>query len=363
MEVTASAPGKVFLAGEYGVLLGGPALIAAVDLRLACRARVHPGRGRVGVRNGPHAATVDASDDAGNLRPEVRFAAIAALAAIRRLGRTDLDVAIETASDLDRESAKRGLGGSAAVVAATIGALYRALGRGCDASDLRERAALGVEAHRLAQGGGSGADVLAATVGGVVLADGLDAGDVPSGIAACRGSTAVDFERLELPQPLVLEVVATGRPAASGPRARRFMALARAADDSRSAILAWCDGMRAAVLALAAGCRSADAAAVAAATDRSGDLLERLGAIAAIPILTAELRAAVRVAREVGAAARPSGAGGGDCAIALVPEGRRDELRARWSAIGLEPLRTAIAGAGARVEESVGLEEVAGGAS
>ena len=34
--IEASAPGKLVLSGEYAVLSGGPALVAAVDRRVTC---------------------------------------------------------------------------------------------------------------------------------------------------------------------------------------------------------------------------------------------------------------------------------------------------------------------------------------
>jgi phosphomevalonate kinase len=55
------------------------------------------------------------------------------------------------------------------------------------------------------------------------------------------------------------------------------------------------------------------------------------------------------VARRVGAAAKPSGAGGGDCAIALVEASRHAALREAWSACGLRPLDVALSPEGVRV--------------
>lgn len=352
MAVTVSAPGKVFVAGEYGVLLGGPAVLAAVDRRLRSRASIRAGSGHLWVRNGVELAKARLEDDVHGLPPAVRFAGAAAMAAARSLGLRGRDVAVETGSDLDAAAGKRGLGGSAAVTAATIAALYREAGRPVDASDLVERVSLGIESHRLAQRGGSGADVVAATVGGVIELDGLDAADPPRDAAQCRAATRVSFARIEIPTSLALEVVATGRPAASGPRATRFVraADAQASPLSAAAVEAWRAGLRVAVEAFVAGCRRLDVPAALAALAATGRLLERLAPLAGIRVLTPELRRAQRVAAAFAAVAKPAGAGGGDCAIALVDRAERDALREAWARAGLEPLAVEVAREGVRVE-------------
>ena len=49
----------------------------------------------------------------------------------------------------------------------------------------------------------------------------------------------------------------------------------------------------------------------------------------------------------MGAAAKPSGAGGGDCGIALATsEAQADAVRAAWRAEGIVPLPVAIAAEG-----------------
>jgi phosphomevalonate kinase len=78
-------------------------------------------------------------------------------------------------------------------------------------------------------------------------------------------------------------------------------------------------------------------------------VLEWLGREAGIPVVTPALARLVAAARRAGAAAKPSGAGGGDCGIALVDSpARADAVRAAWRAAGIVPLAIAIAAHGVR---------------
>jgi phosphomevalonate kinase len=109
--------------------------------------------------------------------------------------------------------------------------------------------------------------------------------------------------------------------------------------------------MRAAADMFRAGCRTADASLLLLSVRAAASLLARLGALTGISVFNAELRRACRVAGQVaGSAAKPSGAGGGDCAIAILPRALRAELRARWLQAGLEPLAVDLDPCGARCE-------------
>src|SRR5207247_7980273 len=68
----------------------------------------------------------------------------------------------------------------------------------------------------------------------------------------------------------------------------------------------------------AAAVERGDGAALLDAVASTAELLARLGDETGIPIVTPALARLVAAARRVGAAAKPSGAGGGDCGIALV---------------------------------------------
>lgn len=359
MELTLSAAGKVFLIGEYAVSRGGPAIVAAISRRLGAVVRAERGAGRVVLQSplGHRVLQIGRSEPA-DAPSELRFVAAGALVTARVLGLDGVDIAIETTSELDDPSAKTGLGGSAAATAVAVSSVFAAGGLDpCDRATQPIRLLAGIFAHRLAQGGGSSADVIAATVGGLVWTRGLDARDCPTSVAACAerviAAPAVEVEALALPDELALEVVATGRPARTGPRAARFSA-ALDADcgstprTSGAPLAAWMDGMEIAASELRDACRAASAARARSAIEAGGDLLARLAPLVGIPILTRELRLACRVARRCGAVAKSSGAGGGDCAIALVERTERASLRRAWSEAGLRPLALDIAPSGVR---------------
>jgi ERG8-type phosphomevalonate kinase len=278
--VTISAPGKLFLAGEYAVLTGGTAVVAAVDRRAV--ARFVPG----GAPSTPLIAEV--------VKAVKRHCELHDLPLLD--GTAEVD-----SSALNEDRRKLGLGSSAAATVAAVGALLEATGR-----ELREwrpvALALSMRAHRAAQGGrGSGGDVAAAFFGGV--------------IAFCRAGGDTPAVR-RLPEILPGELVVFGaggpistvdhlqgveRLAARDPEvhARRLREIAEAAD------------------AFIAAVERSDAQALIAAVFRSHQALDALGQAADLPIVTPALAAAATAAMELGGAAKPSGAGGGDVGVAF----------------------------------------------
>lgn len=351
--MSVSVPGKLFVAGEYAVTRGGTAVVAAVTRRLACHARARAGHGSVVLRHGSTSWTIGHAPGSADSAPAgLRFVSFAAWLASRVLGIGDLDVELETSSSLDAASEKTGLGGSAAATAATVSALWAVAGRDpVGEGTRRERIVTGVLAHRAAQGGGSAADVVASTCGGLARIAGLDGLPSPRTLdeaAACLpGAGSVEVESLRLPAGLRLEAVGTGRAARSGPRASRF---GRGfSGPERSVLAAWSEEMESATCEFADALRGGSAESARRAFAASGRLLERLAPILSMPVLSRRLRIACEVARRQGAVARISGAGGGDCAIALVREDRVVDLRRRWADSGLDPLAVGI-DEGPRVE-------------
>jgi phosphomevalonate kinase len=278
--VTIGAAGKLFFAGEYGVLHGGTAVVAAVDRRVA--ARFVPG--------GAPASPVVAE----------------ALAAVRAHCQATGASLPEGAPEIDSASLseggrKLGLGSSAAVAAAAVASLLEVAGVDVEAEHWLTFV-LADRAHRAAQGGrGSGADVAAAVFGGV--------------LAYTRPEVGAPTVRALIPPAAVTPVVVgTGAPSATVDHVR---AVERLAERDPGAHARRLREIRRAADAFLSAYETGQAPALLDAVRSAHEALAALGRDAELAIVTPALEAAATLARELGGAAKPSGAGGGDVGVAF----------------------------------------------
>lgn len=195
---------------------------------------------------------------------------------------------------------KPGFGGSAA---ACVAACLAAGRPGSDAFEI----------HRQVQGGGSGLDVAASLAGGLIR---FQAGRVEA-----------------LQAELVLSVIWSGWSAATGPRVARYRA--------------WSGRER--FVAASTGIVDAFLEAPIAALAEDLALLVAMAKVAGLDYLTPALARVSALARDFGGAAKPSGAGGGDSAVALLPDPEaKRAFEAACAAEGLVPIAVRPA-QGARV--------------
>lgn len=260
----ARAPGKVVLSGAYAVLEGAPAIVSAVDRYVLC----------------------DTALPAERVTPEVA-------AALPGRPAPAFD-----ASALRENGQKLGLGSSAAIVVASLAAVFG--GEHPDALSLRraiEEPAL--RAHRQAQGGGSGIDVIASTRGGTL-------------VATRWAPDVLEVAPVELPPGLCVEAWASGV-SASTPELLRAVARFRAENPAHHAEIMSALGAsaRRAVDTLGAG--NGPALVLELALQR--ELLGQLGSASHVPIVTPMVKSLAEWAKARGAAVLPSGAGGGDIVL------------------------------------------------
>jgi phosphomevalonate kinase len=241
---TITAPGKLMIAGEYAVIDGAPAIVLAVNRGVRCDIAVH---------DTLLIETPDGDD---------------------RFVRSQLEGHIGhyrfSAWNPTGLPEKPGFGGSAAACVAA-----------CLAAGLPGQDA--VQIHHTVQGGGSGADVLASAIGGMIRFH--------------RGSaTALT--------PIHPVVIWSGKSAKTQPRVDHYLSVANRdafVRQSTEIVNAFVD----------------DPLAMLA---ENAQLLMHMSVETGLPYMTPALASIRTLAKQFGGVAKPSGAGGGDCAIALFPD-------------------------------------------
>jgi phosphomevalonate kinase len=304
------ACGKVFLAGEYAVLdAGAPALVTGIDRKLHATVEAFAGGLRL-----VHAPSGIAWDG-GAPPPQLRFAARAAQLAQRLSGSVGARIVFE--DDFSLAGHKLGLGGSAAACVLTVRAVFAAAGRALGDDEL---VSLALAAHWAEQGGeGSGADVAAAALGGVLEVRSRIRWRSPEEVMgltadAIAASRPLEIRRVPPPPQLRLLLAYAGAPAdtrALVRAVRAFSAGDRAGWKRRAAEIS------AAAARLRDALVSNDAPSALDAVRKGAAAMAALGEAAGAPIVTADLARACAIASAAGAAGKPSGAGGGDCAVIL----------------------------------------------
>ncbi|WP_406415598.1 phosphomevalonate kinase [Streptomyces sp. NBC_00873] len=360
--VVRQAPGKLFVVGEYAVVEpGNPAILVAVDRQVTVtvsgpdpdsgcgksdvvlcsdlapepvRLRWHDGRlavcGTDGEQRAPSGVTYVAS----------AIEVVGRLLAERGLPVPALSLSV--GSRLHEDGRKYGLGSSGAVTVATVAAVASFCGLKLS-PEARYRLALLATAQIDAKA--SGGDLAASTWGGWIAYRAPDRAFVLDlarrlGVDRTLAAPWPGFEVRRLPPPdgLSFEVGWTGEPASttslvSGLHRRTW----RGTASHQRFVETTTDCVRAAAAALETG----DRQDLLQQIRRARQELARLDDEVGLGIFTAKLTALCDTAEAVGGAAKPSGAGGGDCGIALLDaEASREisHVRQRWEAAGVLPL-------------------------
>jgi phosphomevalonate kinase len=265
VTVTASAPGKIVLSGEYAVLDGAPAIAMAVDRRAVASVSDNT--------NDECRVVTEGFESSG----DARYRIVEAVCGARPAGR---DFVLDTRAFV-ADGRKLGIGSSAALTVALVAALQQ--GRDIFHDALR--------AHRRFQGGaGSGVDVAAAVAGGLIEYRMQD----------CR------VERLDWPEGLVVRVIGTGVPASTRDKLARLSA-ARAKPSRGALVLA--------AEHITDAWRSGSAAEVLAVYPRYIAALRQFSVDHDLGIFDAGHEQLAVAAEAAGLVYKPAGAGGGDIGV------------------------------------------------
>lgn len=354
--VVRRAPGKLFVAGEYAVVdAGNPAVLVAVDRYVSVAVTGLPGTGvRISSDLGPRDVAWRwqdgrlrpyGTDDEQGARTGLAHVVSAVETVARLLTERGLPVPafrVSVESGLHDNGTKYGLGSSGAVTVAAVAAV--AVFCGLELSR-DERFRLAMLATARIEPRASGGDLAAGTWRGWISYQAPDRAAVldlaaRGGVEEALRAPWPGFEVRRLPEPegLSLEVGWTGKPASTASLVsdldRRNW---RGSASHRRFVATTTDCVRAFVGALEQG----DQQGLLDQIRRARRELARLDDEVGLGIFTTGLTALCEAAEAVGGAAKPSGAGGGDCGIALLDAAASRgiaHMQEQWATAGVLPL-------------------------
>ena len=361
--ISQSAPGKLYIAGEYAVVEPGhQAVLVAVDRFITVRITQAEDGGSADPAGHISSTLYEAQSLTWYRRPEDGVVMVDkqfndyVVSAIRmveqmvreaggRLRYFDLDVS----SELDDGSGhKLGLGSSSAVTVATVRAVAGFYGLPLDDLAVYKLALL---ASYAVQPIGSGGDIAASTFTGWVgytspdrawLRKETEKTNARDGLSrlVTRQWPLLEIRRLPAPE-LRLHVGWTGAPASTPGLVADVQAGARRSDDA--AYAAFLRGSEDCLDHLMRALEDNDPPGFMHQIEENRRLLRDLSRTSGIAIETLQLRRLVEIAQKHGAAAKSSGAGGGDCGIALCPsETNTAALCAAWEQAGIQALDLSV---------------------
>ncbi len=348
--VTAQAPGKLFIAGEYAVVeTGYPAIIVALDQFVTVTVTETTDVGSIvseqyqenalmWQRNGDEMVFDNRDNPFHYILSAIRYTEQYAHELGRQLTVYDLRVD----SELDSEGGRKyGLGSSAAITVATVRALDALYHLQMTNDEVYKLSAI---AHLAVQGNGSLGDIAASVYGGWIAYRSFDKTWLAEmqrthSLKALLAMTwpQLSVELLKAPKDLALLIGWTGSPASTS---RLVDKIAVFKANQQPAYREFLAASRAVLEDLIEGFHQGAIDRIQAGIRKNRLLLEDLSRRSGVAIETPALRKLCDIAESFGAAAKSSGAGGGDCGIALID--RRTDftpLLAQWQAAQIEPLR------------------------
>lgn len=401
-QVQASAPGKLYIAGEYAVVDGSAAIVAAVNRyvtvmvddenlpTLAQESRKYYGVIVSEKENYKPIFWTRSSDGSIEILGDEKYAYV--LAAMRvidsyasecfapNMDRKSYNLHISSELDDAKSGRKYGLGSSAAITVATVRALCKWYGLKPDVPTICK---LSLIASSMVKRSGSGGDVAASSCGGWILYRAYDREWLESELGLIKSGESdfskllrkkwprLEFKRINVSKTLKLLVGWTGSPASSAQ-------LVSSVESSVSSEIAhsftyqdFCDQSEICVQKLAqslenfslkessleessmrksslakSSLKESELNNISACFAQNRELLQKLSALTGTLIETPKLTRLIEDAIFAGIPAKTSGAGGGDCAIALTTiyeKNRIESMKSAWENHGIMPLNIEVA--------------------
>ena len=347
--ITVKAPGKLYIAGEYAVVESGyPAIFVALDQFVTATISPSETIGSIVSEQYQENSIVwrrqgDAMvfDNRDNPFHYILAAINLTESYAHELGRELGVYHLGINSELDSADGKKyGLGSSAAVTVATVKALCQFYHLPMDKNKLFKLAAI---AHLSVQGNGSLGDIAASVYGGWIAYHSFDRQwlhlqQAQSSLSDLLTMPWPDLkiELLTPPAALRLMIGWTGSPASTSHLVDK-VALVKA--KQRSEYQTFLKASKACLKRMITGFHHSDLHVIQTELRTNRQLLQKLGDFSHVTIETPLLQRMIQLAESAGAAAKTSGAGGGDCGIVLIDQTIDPRpLLTAWAHDGIEQL-------------------------
>ncbi|MBD3202673.1 phosphomevalonate kinase [Candidatus Woesearchaeota archaeon] len=348
--ITKSSPGKLFISGEWSVLEGNPAIVAAIDSRTTVTIKKSKDN-LFHIHLKDYGLKVDFRLVQGN------FSYIQKLSKKKikkfRFMKNAVEIcckyfsglapfSIETRND---RKGKFGFGTSASATASIISAIA-----GYEKQDISkiELYKLSAVSHFISQGKkGSGADISASVYGGVVLYYPYDSGWLKHEINKSDLKNLIKKEwpglkltRLIWPDDYFLSVGWTKKASSTTQMIKKIMLFKKNHTSEYKRIIKKISGT---TIGLSDAIDSDDKPAVLKFIRKTEAFLRELGILSGVDIETQELKNLTEIADRHGGAGKLSGAGGGDCGIAVCFDRiTKDKIEKNWIDSGIVPFDVGI---------------------
>lgn len=287
--IKTSAPGKLLLLGDYAVVYGHPCIVTAVDKRLYVEAKI-----------------IEAQEDVINT-PQVKESrfVLETIAYMKEQFNLSASIQINTKGDFSHQV---GLGSSSAVTVATVEAINQLFKLHLTKKDIFT---ISYKVNLLIQGVGSGFDIAAATYGKTIRY--VKGGEELSELSLQSLPLIVGYSGIKADTPYYIRKVAEAFKQRQSELNELFASMHSLVDEATIAL------------------QKSDFQTVGNCFNSGHTILQKLGV--SIPKLDSMVKAALNAGAW---GAKLSGAGGGDCMIALVPPDKTQKVTDAIKRVGGE---------------------------
>lgn len=349
---TVKAPGKLYIAGEYAVVEPGqPAILIAVD-QFVYATISQAKQGLVSSKQllGQDIYWTRENDQLQTTQATAKFAYVLKAIELTERYAKEQNCQLSTFnlqldSDLDSPDGKKyGLGSSAAVTVATVKAVAAYYNLALTPLEIFKLAA---SAHYLVQKNGSLGDIAASSFGGWIAYHSFDRSWLLQGLQDHSMTELLkltwpklQIESLEAPPRLQLLIGWTGSPASTS---NLINEVALSKEERQRKYDHFLEQSALCVSKMIAAFKQQDLEVIMCQLARDRELLRSLETFSQVTIETPKLHQLITLAQKFGGQAKTSGAGGGDCGIAiLAKEQPLNELLNAWKQAGITPLSFSI---------------------